>query len=82
MAIFLLTLAIFVVCFAGLGLGYIVRGIALKGSCGGAAATLGESSCGACAKKEAEICPTDDESGLLYLAELGNPNRKDRGLSV
>ena len=82
MTTFLFTLALFGLCFVGLAIGYIVRGISLKGSCGGVAESLGEASCGACSRKEAEICPSDDESGLLYLAELGNPNRKERGFDV
>ncbi|MCB1041302.1 MAG: hypothetical protein KDC35_00065 [Acidobacteria bacterium] len=84
MTTLLFTLTIFGLCFAGMAIGFIVRGISLKGSCGGAAEILGEPSCGACAKKEKELCPSDDESGLLRIAELGNPRRteKDRGQAV
>jgi len=72
----LLTIAVFGLCFLLMGIGFIIRGSVLKGSCGGAASVLGEEvSCGGCAKKEAEICPSDDETGLLKLSNLANPHR-------
>ena len=71
-----LTLALFVSCFTLLGIGYFIKGIVLRGSCGGAAHVLGqEVSCGGCAKKERELCPSDDETGLLELSTISNPHK-------
>ena len=73
-----LTLGLFGTCFLLMGIGFVIRGMVLKGSCGGAASVLGEESCGGCAKKEREICPSDDETGLLNLSQISNPQRTDR----
>jgi len=77
----LLTIGFFGACFLMLGIGFFIRGAVLKGSCGGAAQVLGEESCGACAKKEREMCPSDDETGLLDLSQISNPHKtiKERG---
>ena len=81
MATLMITIGVFTLCFVAMAAGVLIRGNSLKGSCGGAAEVLGEESCGACAKKENEICPTDDETGLVAIAEIGNPARtiKDDG---
>lgn len=71
----LLTTAVFTICMVLLGIGFLVRGMVLKGSCGGAAAVLGEESCGACSKKEKDMCPSDDETGLLKIGQMSNPHR-------
>lgn len=84
----LLTIGLFGTFFFMMGVGFFIRGTVLKGSCGGSAKVLGEESCGACAKKEKEICPSDDETGLLHLGQISNPHRtmkerkQDPGLSV
>ena len=85
----LLTLGFFGMCFLLLGIGFFIRGTVLKGSCGGAAQVLGEdASCGVCGRKEKEICPSDDDTGLVKLSQIGNPHRTLRereaepGLSV
>ena len=75
MTTLLLTIGLFLVFFFMMGIGFFIRGMVLKGSCGGAAAMLGEESCGACAKKEAEICPSDDDTGLLNIGNMSNPHR-------
>ena len=76
MTTLLLSIALFGMFFVMMGVGFLVRGAVLKGSCGGAAKVLGEdASCGACAKKEKEICPSEDETGLLKLSQLGNPHK-------
>lgn len=80
----LLTVSVFAACFVALGVGFWVGGIVLKGSCGGAASILGEEAgCGGCAKKERELCPSDDESGLLSISQISNPHKtikeKDQG---
>lgn len=84
----LLTIGLFVLFFVMMGIGFIVRGMVLKGSCGAAANVTGEESCGSCSKKEAEICPSDDETGLLNIGLISNPHRtlkdhqRDQGFSV
>lgn len=78
MTTILLTVAFFAACFLLMGIGLFIRGMVLKGSCGGAAAVLGERACGACAKKEKELCPSDDESGLLDISQISNPHRTER----
>ncbi len=74
----LLALAFFAACFLLMGIGFFIRGVVLKGSCGGAAAVLGEQACGACAKKEKELCPSDDETGLLDISQISNPHKTER----
>lgn len=65
---------------AAMAVGVMLSGRHLKGSCGGAASQLGEEAllgdC-VCARKEADICASDDGNELVMLAELGNPSRKD-----
>lgn len=72
--ILLLTTAFFGIFFFMMGIGFFLRGTVLKGSCGGATSLLGEG-CGTCAKKVADICPTDDDTGLLALSQISNPQR-------
>ena len=65
----------FSACFAAMALGVLVSNRELKGSCGGADPNGPLSdvvSCGACAKKEAEVCPSDDP--LVGLAQIAHPN--------
>ena len=79
---FLFALVVFSVCFFGLGIGFFIRGVAMKASCRSTAHFMDEDpSCGACAKKEKELCPSDDESGLLHISQISNPHRtmKERG---
>ena len=75
MTTLILTITFFGGCFLLLGIGLVIRGAVLKGSCGGAAKLLGEESCGSCAKKERDLCPSDDETGLLKLSQVGNPHK-------
>ena len=86
MTTLLFTLVLFGCCFFLMGIGLVIRGAVLKGSCGGAAKLLGEESCGACAKKDADICPSDDDTGLLKLSQMGNPHKtlreRDAGPSL
>lgn len=70
-----LTVALFALAMTGMSLGVIVSNRRLQGSCGGEE-VLGPDgnplSCGACPKKEAEVCPSDDP--LIALARISNPN--------
>jgi hypothetical protein len=71
----LLTLVVFAFCMAGLGIGVITSGRRLRGSCGGEEVVDAQGnalSCGACPKKEREVCPSDDP--IVALAQIGHPN--------
>lgn len=70
---FFLIFGLFAMAMVGLSLGVILSDKALSSSCGGVAIIDGiEPSCGACGKKEADMCPSDDE--LIRIAQLGHPN--------
>ena len=70
--------AVFAVAVAAMSVGVMLSGRKLSGSCGGVANGTGEElgDC-VCARKEADICASDDGNELVKLAELGNPKRKD-----
>ncbi|MCB9681297.1 MAG: hypothetical protein H6733_07465 [Alphaproteobacteria bacterium] len=75
MTTLLLTLVLFALCMVGLGIGLIVANRGLQRSCGGGDLVTGDGdviACGACAKKEAEVCPSDDN--LVRLAQIAHPN--------
>jgi len=74
MATLILTLVIFGICLVGLAIGVILNGMVIHGSCGGAAKALGDDSC-ACGRRSRDVCPSQDETGLLGLAEIGDPSR-------
>lgn len=68
-----LTFGLFGLAMTGLSVGVILSNRTLSGSCGGAAKLEGaEASCGACGKKAAEMCPSDDP--LVRLAQVSHPN--------
>jgi hypothetical protein len=70
-----LTLAVFGTAMLGMSVGVIVSNRRLRGSCGGpdVVTSSGDAmSCGACPKKEAEVCASDDP--LIALAQIANPN--------
>lgn len=69
------TLCLFAAFMAMMGIGFIIKGAVLKGSCGGAAHVLGEDNCGACGKKARDMCPSDDETGLLDMSQISNPHK-------
>jgi hypothetical protein len=73
----LLTLAIMGLCLFGLAIGVLLNGMVIQGSCGGASSVLGEDSC-ACGRRSRDVCPSEDKSGLVALAEIGNPSREVR----
>ena len=71
----ILALVIFGLAMGGMAIGVIVSNRSLRGSCGGDSirnAHGEEVSCGACPKKEVEVCPTDEP--LVALAQIGHPN--------
>ncbi|MFT7517538.1 MAG: hypothetical protein ACI84O_001333 [Myxococcota bacterium] len=77
MLTFALTVLAFVVIVLAMSVGVWLSGKKLSGSCGGKtpdeADLLGNC---VCARKEADICASDDGNELVMLAELGNPKRK------
>ena len=58
----LITLAVFLLAFAGMAIGVIIQDKVIKGSCGGIATLFGGSACDKCAMKdeckdsETELC--------------------------
>ena len=59
----ILATAIFGVAMGAMSIGVMLNGRRLRGSCGGPEVVTGTGealSCGACPKKEAEVCPSDD----------------------
>ena len=76
----LMAIGLFGLFFFMMGVGFFLRGVVLKGSCGGVSKIMGdEHACGACAKKEKELCPSEDETGLLNISQLSNPHRTLKG---
>lgn len=72
---FVLTLVLFATCMLGMGVGVLLSGRSLRGSCGGDGvidAQGREISCGACPKKEHDVCPSDDP--IVALAQIAHPN--------
>jgi hypothetical protein len=70
-----LTMAFFGMCMAGMGIGALLQGRFLRGSCGGPDVITagGEAmSCGACPKQERDLCPTDNQ--LVAIAQIGHPD--------
>ena len=68
-----LVTSLFGVCMLGMSVGVLLSNRRLQGSCGGLSA-LGEDadSCGACGKKVADMCPSDEE--LVRIAQIAHPN--------
>lgn len=72
---FLVTIAVFGAAMLAMAVGVMFSNRELRGSCGGEGihGADGEMiSCGACPKKEAELCPSDEE--LIRLAQIAHPN--------
>ena len=62
-----------------MAIGVIASNRELRGSCGGPDihdANGDALSCGACPKKEQEMCPSDDD--LVALAQIAHPNPRHR----
>ena len=70
-----LTVILFAACMTGISVGVLLTGRRLRGSCGGESVIDGSGeplSCGACPRKESQVCPSDDP--LVRLAQIGHPN--------
>jgi len=65
----LLTILFFGTAMAAMAVGVVVKGRALSSSCGGANEEL---SCGSCAKKATDLCPSDEP--LVRLAQISHPD--------
>ena len=74
----ILVVGIFAASFFLLSIGVLFAKKEIRaGSCGSKVIIDGEQlSCGVCASKEAEVCPSGDKEGFATLAQLGTPNRK------
>lgn len=87
MTTLIFTVVIFGLCIIGLSIGVIFHGMVISGTCSSAADVLGETSC-ACGRRSKDVCPSEDKSGLLALAEIGDPSRivrhdhHDEGMEV
>ena len=71
----LFALAIFAICMIGLGIGILIKGKAMSGSCHSVAVNGQDSECG-CGRKERKICPTDEP--LVALAQISHPDPTKR----
>ncbi len=72
----LITIVIFALLIAGMSIGILLSNRRLKGTCGGEPARGPDGLpmlCGACPKKESDVCPTDNP--LVAVAMVGNPSR-------
>ena len=70
-----LAVAVFGSAMLAMGVGTLLAGRRLRGSCGGVAVEGHDGdaiSCGACPSAEAEVCPGDDP--LIALARIGHPD--------
>jgi len=71
----LLSMGIFGLAMAGMGLGVLLSNRSLRGSCGGPEVVTADGealSCGACPRKQTEVCPTDEP--LVALAQIAHPD--------
>lgn len=78
--VFALVAILFGLCFLAMAIGLLVRRMILRGGCGSHAVIVdGEKiSCGACPKKEIDLCESDDETGLAKIAAVGTMGRFDK----
>ena len=76
---YVLAFGLFLLAVAGMAVGVILAGKRLNRSCGGvdpSGENLGDC---LCARREAEVCPSEDESGLVEISQLGYPGRTAGG---
>lgn len=75
----LLAVALFGLAMLAMAVGVLVSDRSLRGSCGGPSVQGpdGEAvSCGACPRKERDVCPSDDR--VASLAQVAYPNPRHR----
>lgn len=71
----MLAIAVFGGAMLAMGVGVMVAGRRLRGSCGGVEVHGHDGdaiSCGACPSAEAEVCPSDDP--LIALSRIAHPD--------
>ena len=76
MATILAGVTLFALLMVGMSIGIILSERTLKGTCGGEPARGSDGLpmiCGACPKKESDVCPTDNP--LAAVAMVGHPSR-------
>ena len=76
MATILAGVGLFALLMIGMSIGIILSERTLKGTCGGETVRGPDGLpmlCGACPKKESDVCPTDNP--LVAVAMVGNPSR-------
>ena len=73
----LVALGVFGLCFAGMAIGLIVRGRAMRGGCADEPVIEDGHlmSCGGCPKKEISLCEEEDDMGLAGISELSTLGR-------
>ena len=72
----LTTIGLFALLITAMSIGIILSNRSLKGTCGGDPARGPDGLpmlCGACPKKQSDVCPTDNP--LAAVAMIGNPSR-------
>jgi|TARA_B100000959_G_scaffold253000_1_gene283518 hypothetical protein len=78
--IFLLSFSVFLLAVGGMAVGVVFAGKRLSGSCGGVSSDGEELGDCLCSRKDQELCPSDDDTGLLGIAEMGYPKRAIKGV--
>jgi len=79
MTVFFFTLGVFAVAFLLFSIRILlVKDGEFHGTCSSQGQALENSDveCGVCVKKENDLCPSEDESGLTAITQLHDPNRK------
>ncbi|MDP6942074.1 MAG: hypothetical protein QGH51_08635 [Planctomycetota bacterium] len=75
MLTYLLSFCLFLIAVSAMAVGVIFAGKRLSGSCGGVSPDGDELGDCVCSRKDQELCPSEDETGLLGMAEMGYPKR-------
>ena len=74
---FILVLVLFSAALLMLGIGQLLGGKQIHGSCKSHKSINGVNvSCGACSTKDTKLDPKVDKAGLEHIAKLGYPSRK------
>ncbi len=75
--IYVAAFLVFSLALLGMAVGVIFSGRKLSGSCGGIGVNGENLADCLCARKENDICASDEGNELVALSELGYPRRKD-----